>query len=293
MATSVKAVITDERSQPAVRVTCALMNGASRAQTAVGTTDANGYVAFTGLSAGTYWIKPLVSKITKVHYIETDSGPITGLTAGNNKEFYSSNTGVITEVALGASGTALVSNGATSAPTMQAVSLNPHGAADHTNRTRSIWLPSQAFTLDGATRITKGASPNIIDGIRMADGATQGCYTLFYLPELYVAGGTLTFVSHFSQQGTASGAVSLRLSPFGPMVDGIDVTGGPDQTLLGTVTANGTANLMFRWSKAGTSTYTASYPLMLQLLRAGGDAGDTLTTGLDFHGMAILFTADQ
>ena len=73
MATSVKAVITDERSQPAVRVTCALMNGASRAQTAVGTTDANGYVEFTGLSDGSYWVKPLVSKVTKVHYVETDS----------------------------------------------------------------------------------------------------------------------------------------------------------------------------------------------------------------------------
>ena len=53
----------------------------------------------------------------------TVNGPdeITSLEGGNDKVFYSNNSGEITELALGASGTVLTSAGATSAPTWEAI----------------------------------------------------------------------------------------------------------------------------------------------------------------------------
>ena len=58
----------------------------------------------------------------------TVNGPdeITSLEGGNDKVFYSNNSGEITELSLGASGTVLTSAGATSAPTWEV--LNAGGS---------------------------------------------------------------------------------------------------------------------------------------------------------------------
>jgi len=91
----------------------------------------------------------------------TVNGPdeITDLEAGNDKVFYSDNSGDVTEVALGASGTVLTSAGATSAPTFSAIPADPTVGANKTMYTNNSDVES-GLAFGAAGTVLKSGGPD-------------------------------------------------------------------------------------------------------------------------------------
>lgn len=99
----------------------------------------------------------------------TVNGPdeITTLEGGNDKVFYSNNSGEITELALGASGTVLTSAGATSAPSFVATA----GGAEGTFVANGSIAAGRAVVLDAAGTVSQLANTLVANAA--GDGTTN------------------------------------------------------------------------------------------------------------------------
>jgi hypothetical protein len=228
---------------------------------------------------------------------------------GNWKQAYSNGTGVPTFVALGASGTALVSTGATAAPTMQAVLLAGNNLSDvaaaATARTnlgvaygkQSIWIPAAAMT----ARTTNGPSSgtaematnkNMVRTLDF-DGATQQFAQFdIRMPKSWDE-GTVTFIAVVSQTGAATnfGAVFGLDAVARSSTEALDVAFGTAQTVALTLSSGNTL-YMSSESSAITigSTPTEGDVVMFRIHRDPADASDTMTTAARLHGILLLYT---
>ena len=108
----------------------------------------------------------------------TVNGPdeITDLEAGNDKVFYSDNSGDVTEVALGASGTVLTSAGATSAPTFSAIPAEPTVGADKIMYSNSSDVVSGVAFGAAGTVLTSAGATSAPSWVATAGGA-EGSFT--------------------------------------------------------------------------------------------------------------------
>jgi hypothetical protein len=99
----------------------------------------------------------------------TVNGPdeITTLEGGNDKVFYSNNTGEITELALGAADTVLTSAGATSAPTWVAAA----GGAEGSFTANGSIAAGRAVVLDAAGTVSQLANTLVANAV--GDGTTN------------------------------------------------------------------------------------------------------------------------
>jgi len=175
-----------------------------------------------------------------------------------------------------------------------ALSANPHGIADHTDVTRSISLRPQDATLDTATLLEAGSTPNELQGINCADAATQGAYWQFVTPSDY-ASGTLSATIYWSPSVTvASSAVRFSLTAR-------DIAAAADVTTAGTTvdftgsSETHTTPLLYKEAVTDTTVTPAAGDLIrLEVRRIGGDALDTLTASVvRIHLVLITYTASQ
>lgn len=167
-----------------------------------------------------------------------------------------------------------------------------HGASDHTDRTRHIWLPAPAWhSVDPAT-LTNAGSNTIPRMVWKLDAASEeGLGTTFLLPEDY-ASGNLTAKLYYGMESATSGNVVIRTQCLGP-ADGASYDAANDVDTTQTVGVPGTAELLDIHTITTTWAVTAGDMLIMFIRRLGADASDTATGDMDFFGVEIEYTADM
>lgn len=170
-----------------------------------------------------------------------------------------------------------------------------HGAAEHTNITRHIWLPAESAALiDGATASTLGTAPNNVRTIQLDDAVTEGVSWTFEVPEDY-ASGVITASVFWSPSATVA-ASKVRWQYVAKVLDaGGDVTAAGTTTAFDGATSTHTANIQYEDTATSTGvTPSAGDGFLLNVRRIGGDAGDTLNASIvHLLGVLITYTANQ
>tara|TARA_R110002020_G_scaffold418376_2_gene627624 strand:- start:1143 stop:2843 length:1701 start_codon:yes stop_codon:yes gene_type:complete len=210
----------------------------------------------------------------------TVNGPdeITTLEGGNDKVFYSNNTGEITELALGAADTVLTSAGATSAPTWEAaaggseITLNSSAAialgkfvvletAGTVKEVSSTTTLSTSFgskvTSGGPTSVVEKQHPSVIwdstRGVFWCSVADSSGVIQIYIMEVTSAGVvTLNSVSTIS--GTGTGTYGLQSMTHDTTNDKLvvmyEASTGYFDVQSGTLSGTGSSSTVSAWSGA-------------------------------------------
>ena len=175
-----------------------------------------------------------------------------------------------------------------------AVSLSGHGAADHTNVTRSIWIPATAFTADGGTFATVGASPGQIRTLQLADALTQGGFFETVVPSDW-ASGAITMEPHWIAVNTVAGAAIRWLGQILYAGTAADWTAAGTASNLTGASLDRTANFGYIDSAISLGTPSAAGQTMrISLRRQGGNAADTYNAGtVALVGVMLNYTATQ
>lgn len=174
------------------------------------------------------------------------------------------------------------------------VSLLGHGPADHADVTRNIWLAAHEASLDGATLIAVGASPNLSAAINYADAATSGAYWSFMVPVDW-ASGALSIIACWTPAATDAVAHTVRWT-----ITAKNINSGSDVIAAGTATtftgASGARTVNIAVNETTTSTGvtpTAGGRVLLELQRIGADAADTYVGAVRLTGILVQYTANQ
>lgn len=174
-----------------------------------------------------------------------------------------------------------------------AFSANPHGVADHTDVTRSLWLPvHDGVVLDGGTLASRGTAPDIIRVITLADAVTAGASWAFILPSDYVTNGSLTFEIYHAGQTTTTGSVrwSTNMHVIAEGVSIVTVQGSAAFTGQAPTTAD---LLVIEAGQALGVTGAAGDLVRVNVRRIGGDAGDTYAASTSLIGLKVSYSANQ
>src|SRR5438552_3712135 len=86
-----------------------------------------------------------------------------------------------------------------------------HGAAQHTDITRTLLLLAADAKLDVATAVNLGASANLLGAVAYADAATQGAFWTFEVPADWTS-GVITIQPVWSPGATDGTAHTVRWS---------------------------------------------------------------------------------
>jgi hypothetical protein len=168
-----------------------------------------------------------------------------------------------------------------------------HGASDHTDTTHSLFVPVSQMIVNGGTAVTLGAGDDQLATVNLADGATQGIYTLVGFP-LGMPDNTAVIRPVWTPSATdAAGTAAVRWT-----MNQRTLTAGADVTAAGTVAtwtgdaAAKTANRrVVETGTAGISLVGAAQ-LRLALSRVGADAADTYVGDVRLLGIRVDFTMD-
>jgi hypothetical protein len=181
--------------------------------------------------------------------------------------------------------------------TLGGISANPHGAADHTDISRTLWLGADRAQLDSGTAATIGTVPNAVQAVALADAATQGCYWAIAVPVDW-ASGSITVQPFWAPGATDAVAHTVRWS-----FTVKSVVSGGDATAAGTnvlVTGQSLAHAVgFIYGNGEAQTDTTVTPttiqdiLMVNLRRIGADAADTYVGVVNLIGVRLRYTANQ
>lgn len=174
-----------------------------------------------------------------------------------------------------------------------AFAADPHGAAQHTNITRAIWLPiNDGVVLDGGTLGSLGTLPNTIRTIALADAATQGALWTLDVPDDW-ASGTIDVTIFFAGATTTTGSVRWEVKT-AAIENGTDITQAADVTTTFTGAAPTTANLLVKEALAAGSTPAAAGDLYrIGVRRLGADGADNYAAVAHLIGVLITYTANQ
>jgi hypothetical protein len=172
-----------------------------------------------------------------------------------------------------------------------------HGIAEHTNRTRTIWLGSlDGFAQTGAALTTLGTEPDSVRYMAFVDAATNSAVWNFVVPNDWNS-GALTAQVFWIPISTDGVAHTVRWSYVCKKRGaGDDVTAaGTTTTFTGTSAAR-TANIMV----IDTATSTGVTPgvggsevVQFTLRRIGADGADTYVGTVGVIGVAITYTSDE
>lgn len=175
-----------------------------------------------------------------------------------------------------------------------AVSLLGHGAADHLDITRYLWLDRDSTpTADAGVASKVGVEPDAATAWLLADAATQGMYGQFGMPADAKAATAINATIFWSPQGAVTGAVrwSLDALAFGA---GNDVraagtttafTGSSAARTVGTIVAEATTQIL--------ASTNAGDIIRFNVRRIGADAADTYASGVLVVMIRIDYTATQ
>jgi hypothetical protein len=173
---------------------------------------------------------------------------------------------------------------------VNAPGLPAHGAAFHTDRTRSIWLPASPawVTLAGAPDFALRNS--LYGAIAFDKDTVEAVAASFAVPQDYVSGLQIQIV--WTNLGAGSGNVIWRV--------GLNNQGdGGSVGSLSTFDTSATAAPAQNFWKYTTSA--ASFPnvasvgqhVLVTCGRLAADAGDTLANDAGFLGYLLTYTADM
>lgn len=173
------------------------------------------------------------------------------------------------------------------------VSVIGHGAADHADVTRSFLLLPEDCTLDAATLINVGASPNLTRAINYADAATQGAFWTFEVPTDFAS--TLNVRPLWSPGATDAVAHTVRWSiTVKILATGSDVTAaGVTTAFTGTSAARTVNILVTEAAQASGAAPAAGDRMKIELQRIGADAADTYVGAVRLLGLFVEYTANQ
>lgn len=175
------------------------------------------------------------------------------------------------------------------------LSLTGHGAADHADITRKLFLPTALAKLDVATAVNLGASPNLTGAIAYADAATQGAFWTFEVPADY-ASGVITIQPVWSPGASDAVAHTVRWSmTCKTCAAGVVVTGaGTTVAFTGASLARVLATLVYDTATSTTLSPAAAGDLFtIELQRIGADAADTYVGVVNLLGIIVSYTANQ
>lgn len=175
-------------------------------------------------------------------------------------------------------------------------STNPHGAADHTDITRSIYLNAEAATLGtGTAMLNTGAGLNLARSVEYSDAASEDAFWTFVLPKDAAALTTVSLNIMWSPTTTDGTPHTIRW-----VVTAKSLGSGQDVTAAGTATtftggsAARTANLMYYETTTNIVTNAGPDELFLiNVQRLGSDGADTLVSAVRVHALKLNYTATQ
>jgi hypothetical protein len=189
-----------------------------------------------------------------------------------------------------ATGLVKVTTGTGVLSTAAAADLPTHGAAQHTDRTRTVFLPVSVFESYSPTII--GSFPSAFQAQAMPDGVNTPLQGFMIVPQDYVS--IVGWKILYCNGGASSNPVMWDLY-FQAVDDGEDTTGANDGSM--TLQADSPTNVLDSlniFTIGTTSTnILAGGLLRISLRRVGGDAGDTNTSDMHFIGLQFDYTADM
>lgn len=174
--------------------------------------------------------------------------------------------------------------------------LPTHGAAQHTDRTRTLWLPWQAWAdatlLTVPTGASNGSFPTRSIGVPMSGITATQLITEFVVPQDFTS-GTGAWSIIYSTTGTDAGTMRFDLYYNVIETDAL-VDSSNDQTMSATTAGHGTANQLKKFAIGSTVTGLAAGDYVrLSLQRDPTHAGDTNAEDADFLGVQFNYTADS
>lgn len=175
------------------------------------------------------------------------------------------------------------------------LALDPHGAAQHTDVTRSFMLNPAEAGLDGtSTLIAVGTTANISRAINYPDAATSGAYWNFLVP-LDWASGTISMQISWSPAATDGVAHTVRWSMTAKALgSGSNVIAAGTTVAFTGVSGTRTVDILTVENVQDTTiTPAAGNRMRLELQRIGADAADTYVGAVRVFGVVITYTAEQ
>jgi hypothetical protein len=176
-----------------------------------------------------------------------------------------------------------------------AVSLLGHGAADHANITRKVFLDAATAKLDSATAANVGASPDLTGVVAYADAATSGALWTFEVPDDWDS-GVITLQPVWSPGSSDGTAHTVRWSIVAKAVAaGSTVTAaGTTVTFTGSSAARTAGVVVYDTATSTTLTPAAAGDLFrFTLRRVGADGADTYVGVVNLLGVIVSYTANQ
>jgi hypothetical protein len=173
--------------------------------------------------------------------------------------------------------------------------LGAHGAGQHTDITRTIWLGATAGKIDTATLATLGATPDITPVIAYADAATQGAMWTFLTPSDW-ASGALSIQPVWSPGATDAVAHTVRWAYITKLAGaGTTITAaGTTVTWTGASAARTVGVVVYDTITSTTITPAAAGDVIrLTVRRVGADAADTYVGVVNLVGLIVTYTANQ
>ena len=175
------------------------------------------------------------------------------------------------------------------------VSIAGHGAADHADITRSLMRFAEDATLDGATFVSLGASPDQSRAVAYADAATSGAFWMIPIPSDW-ASGAISVAPVWVPGSTDAVAHTVRWSYVAKLVDSASTitTAGTTTTWTGTSAAR-TVNVVVyeSGSTTGITPNAVNQMMRLEVRRIGADAADTYVGVVNLVGLIVTYTANQ
>lgn len=172
--------------------------------------------------------------------------------------------------------------------------LGVHGAAFHTDITRSFTLKAHDAGLDSGTLVTLGSTPGITAVVQLADAATQGCYWTADMPSDYTSGNV--FIRPIWAAGSTDATPhtvkwSVNIKGFSAG----DVTAaGATTSFTGTSAARTANNVVLDEAVTDTTAQIAATLLFrLGIRRIGADVADTYVGAVNLIGVQVTYTASQ
>ena len=173
-----------------------------------------------------------------------------------------------------------------------AFSGNPHGPADHSDVTRSVWLPvSDGVVADGGVLVSHGTEPDSVRAIELADAASAGAQWTWMVPEDYTGAGINVEIYH-AGAGTVAGSVRWELKAL-DLIEGANIVAAAGSVLF-TGQAPTTADLLVvEASQAVALTLVAGELVRLSVRRLGADGADNYTATTRLIGIRLFYTSNQ
>lgn len=167
-----------------------------------------------------------------------------------------------------------------------------HGAAGHTDITRSIYFNFFDVRTDGASGVFIGTAPDATSVYSCANAATQGAGTSVAMPVDYSAGTNITITVLFSPDASAAANVRMRLN-WAVAELGDDPTEAGTAILQTEAVAADTLLDSFAFAAFTPTGLAAGDMLRLFIHRLESDAADTYTGAFRIVGFKLDYTAIQ